>query len=370
MHCDAEPRFELCPWYRSNGARLDTWQDIFWWYFFLAILREVLVRRPVKAENKIHKKVELGSRNQWDDASQAMGKHEMRVLCEIGNQDVQLIYAYNTRWSFQRFFFVHPYLRKIPILTHIFQMGWNHEAEYPSFHPNCSSQRNSFPLWQLKVTNWQVVNCRQVDHFFKDRNVIGYSWWTSIMSLSTAGTYVMRYFWYHAASCFSHAEIGVFCPAPSCSMPTVKFMGHWFKFIASLVQDWTLKRLDFFLAHQLWPVPWTSFPWCCWRSAPGCWAVWRAKVGLLWTLPLPVGARWPCEASRMTSMPGRRLWARKIRHCCWSRPRTHLGKINCEKNPKVYWKNLGRVPVPFVSWFWFAKHLRSIAHCHCPQGFP
>ena len=81
------------------------------------------MRRPVKAENKIHKKVELGSRNQGDDASQAMGKHEMRVLCEIGNQDVQPIYAYNTRWSFQRFFFVHPYLRKIPILTHIFQMG-------------------------------------------------------------------------------------------------------------------------------------------------------------------------------------------------------------------------------------------------------
>ena len=30
------------------------------------------------------------------------------------------------RWCFQTFFYVHPYLGKIPILTNIFQMGWNH----------------------------------------------------------------------------------------------------------------------------------------------------------------------------------------------------------------------------------------------------
>ena len=71
-----------------------------------------------------------------------------------------------------------------------------------------------------------------------------------------------------------------------------------------------------------WPVPWASFRWCCWRWAPGCWAAWRAKVVSSWTLPLLAGARWPCVVSRMTSMPGRRLWAQKIRPCCWSRPRT------------------------------------------------
>ena len=35
-----------------------------------------------------------------------------------------------SRWWFQRFFmifYVHPYLGKIPILTHICQMGWNHQ---------------------------------------------------------------------------------------------------------------------------------------------------------------------------------------------------------------------------------------------------
>ena len=38
-----------------------------------------------------------------------------------------------SRWWFQIFFDVHPYLGKIPILTHIFQMGWNHQLV--SFFP-------------------------------------------------------------------------------------------------------------------------------------------------------------------------------------------------------------------------------------------
>ena len=32
-----------------------------------------------------------------------------------------------SRWWFQTFFCFHPYLGKIPILTNIFQMGWNHQ---------------------------------------------------------------------------------------------------------------------------------------------------------------------------------------------------------------------------------------------------
>ena len=31
------------------------------------------------------------------------------------------------QWWFQIFFYFHPYLGKIPILTNIFQMGWNHQ---------------------------------------------------------------------------------------------------------------------------------------------------------------------------------------------------------------------------------------------------
>ena len=35
------------------------------------------------------------------------------------------------RWWFQIFFYVHPYLGKIPILTNIFQMGWSYQLENP-----------------------------------------------------------------------------------------------------------------------------------------------------------------------------------------------------------------------------------------------
>ena len=38
------------------------------------------------------------------------------------------------------FFYFHPYLGKIPILTNIFQLGWNHQLE------NCGEH-----LWSLAV---------------------------------------------------------------------------------------------------------------------------------------------------------------------------------------------------------------------------
>ena len=36
----------------------------------------------------------------------------------------------STRWWFQIFFYFHPYLGKIPIVTNIFQRGWNHQLVY------------------------------------------------------------------------------------------------------------------------------------------------------------------------------------------------------------------------------------------------
>ena len=36
---------------------------------------------------------------------------------------------FNTGWWFQICFIVYPYLGKIPILTNIFGMGWNHQLE-------------------------------------------------------------------------------------------------------------------------------------------------------------------------------------------------------------------------------------------------
>ena len=42
-------------------------------------------------------------------------------------KDLFLDIVYLSRWWFQIFFYFHPYLGKIPILTNIFQMGWNHQ---------------------------------------------------------------------------------------------------------------------------------------------------------------------------------------------------------------------------------------------------
>ena len=55
-----------------------------------------------------------------------------------------------TRWWFQRFFNIHPYLGKIPILANMFQMGWfNHQPEghwngFLFFHSKLSSLSLTF----------------------------------------------------------------------------------------------------------------------------------------------------------------------------------------------------------------------------------
>ena len=43
---------------------------------------------------------------------------------------VMTFQKYLSRWWFQIFFNVHPYLGKIPILTNLFQMGWNHQLVF------------------------------------------------------------------------------------------------------------------------------------------------------------------------------------------------------------------------------------------------
>ena len=60
-----------------------------------------------------------------------------------------------TRWWFQIFFYVHPYLGKIPILTNIFQMGWNHQG-FSLFGP-----RKVSPSGFQEIAGW---GCRSRLH--------------------------------------------------------------------------------------------------------------------------------------------------------------------------------------------------------------
>ena len=52
-------------------------------------------------------------------------------------------------------FFFHPYLGKIPILTNIFQMGWNHQLDHVSENLNTESGSNP-KLPKKRKTCWAL----------------------------------------------------------------------------------------------------------------------------------------------------------------------------------------------------------------------
>ena len=58
-----------------------------------------------------------------------------------------------TRWWFHIFFYFHLYLGKIPILTNIFQLGWNHQRETSSIISMQPFQVSSGP-WGLAYPTW------------------------------------------------------------------------------------------------------------------------------------------------------------------------------------------------------------------------
>ena len=82
------------------------------------------------------------------------GRVDLRGLKDWGNQrggGCKL-----SRWWFQTFFYVHPYLGKIPILTNIFQMGWT-TNQLCLILPFDSSKIPWFPIWRYTVSFIWVV---------------------------------------------------------------------------------------------------------------------------------------------------------------------------------------------------------------------
>ena len=55
-------------------------------------------------------------------------KTNMDTILEAQNDAISEAGDTFSRWWFQIFFYFHPYLGKIPILTDIFQRGWNHQV--------------------------------------------------------------------------------------------------------------------------------------------------------------------------------------------------------------------------------------------------
>ena len=58
-----------------------------------------------------------------DDRSEKTG-----IFSLVPSTNTNGCFKWITRW-FQTFFYFHPYLGKIPNLTNIFQVGWNHQLE-------------------------------------------------------------------------------------------------------------------------------------------------------------------------------------------------------------------------------------------------
>ena len=71
-------------------------------------------------------------------------------------------------------FYFHPYLGKIPILTNIFQMGWNHQLVYQliniSIHfPSNKWDKNPNGLervWVSKLSGWFLSPSDEVTSIF------------------------------------------------------------------------------------------------------------------------------------------------------------------------------------------------------------
>ena len=79
------------------------------------------------------------------------------------NNNIQTIQA--GWWFLPYFFYVHPYLGKIPILTNIFQMGWNHQLVhvfvagwlcwmFSSTLPNTAEYIAQKNRWRYEFRSW------------------------------------------------------------------------------------------------------------------------------------------------------------------------------------------------------------------------
>ena len=66
-----------------------------------------------------------------------------------------------SRWWFQIFFYVHPYLEKVSNLTNLFQLGWNHQLDVAS--------DEIYPIFgRVNPWDWQIPRNAQPQAFSKN----------------------------------------------------------------------------------------------------------------------------------------------------------------------------------------------------------
>ena len=182
MHCDAEPRFWTCPWYRSGTRPCLTRfrQGIFFDDFF----RQPFFGKSWHATAGQGRKQKGCRAVSWVAGTGT--RDTMRgkqFLCEIGFIKMSSLYMHTI-----------PFLS--PLEKSVVSRG----------------DISSNPAIWMVMTDWQILvaYCRRDDHFFQTAmswgthggrvqyHVLGYSWYSC---------HGVLFILYQAASCLSHAEM-------------------------------------------------------------------------------------------------------------------------------------------------------------------
>ena len=134
-----------------------------------------------------------------------------------------------TRWWFQIFFCFHPYLGKIPILTHILQMGWNHQRD--------KIEPGKWPFGRCSFF-WKPASFSASKQFFFWEPPRGFcKTWSS-----------MQWFWRFWTPLFTTFDSSDHPSSPSPKRSPCRFVGHFL-----LKYDfWRRKKEDVDMDSYLW----------------------------------------------------------------------------------------------------------------------
>ena len=98
---------------------------------------------------------------------------------EFGILDFRWSLNMFARWWFQIFCYFHLYLGKIPSLTNIFQMGWNHQLEIEALEFFILGTVGMYDFGKGKIPPEKKTSVGRLGHgvFFRWSSMLGFQWW-------------------------------------------------------------------------------------------------------------------------------------------------------------------------------------------------
>ena len=133
--------------------------DFYWISFFFFLICTIFQKEPWRSHRFFA--VDSVRRVIWETFHQELWHWCASVTMKLWM--LKCLSWVKTRWWFQIFYFFHPYLGKIPILTNIFQMGWNHQLDnFPtkkgtSLAMQCTCNMNMFRWYIFLLFWWDIL---------------------------------------------------------------------------------------------------------------------------------------------------------------------------------------------------------------------